>query len=257
MVDPFSEGQFDSTTPLCESDHRGANATSSKNREIASCLTLQTTAKILDIVVFHKELNAWHCHCVLLCVLPIVRMLRVVFLFLPIAYEVAMVGPGSKAKAFRTAILSVYAMFSLFGSSIHAWSHQLSGDACHECNTIPSHSHGHSCQHPAPRSSCESRKHRSFSPSVSHVADHRDHRPAQKTSNHCSLANESKETSAKAAPHSCRVCHQIASLMNSWSASICAMAFDLQQTDYLIDSYGNDSAVEILIARSRGPPSRI
>lgn len=182
------------------------------------------------------------------------RIFRGVFSLFPIVYEVAMVGAGSKAKAFRTAILAVYAMFSLFGSSIHARSHQLSGDACHECNTIPSHPHGHSCQHPAPKSSCESRKHRSCGPAVNHVADHR---PAQKTSNHCSLANESKETSAKAAPHSCRVCHQIASLMNAWSASVCAMAFDLQQTDCLIDSYGNDSAVEILIARSRGPPSRI
>ncbi len=166
-----------------------------------------------------------------------------------------MVGPGNKAKAFRTAILAVYAMFSLFGSSIHAWSHQLSGDACHECDTISSHSqsshsrssysHGHSCEH------------RPCGLAVSHATDHRDHRPAEKTSNQCSLANESKETSPKAALHSCRVCHQIASLMNAWSASECAMAFDLQQTDYLIDSHGNDSAVEILIARSRGPPSRI
>jgi hypothetical protein len=172
------------------------------------------------------------------------------FLLFPIVCEVAMVGPGNQAKAFRTAILAVYAMFSLFGSSIHARSHQLSGDACHECDTISSHSqsshpHGHSCEH------------RSCGLAVSHATDHRDHRPAQKKSNHWSLANDSKETGAKAAPHSCRVCHQIASLMNSWSASVCAMSFDSQQTDCLIDSYGNDSAVEILIARSRGPPSRI
>lgn len=184
-----------------------------------------------------------------------------------------MVGQGSRAKALRIAVLAIYGMFSLFGSSIHAWSHHGSGDACHGgcsaaempvggCDEMSSHSHGHSCQHPTSTSSCEFRKPRSCGPvisesrvgrsRVSHASNH-----ATKPCDRSSTVNVATQADAKSGSHSCRICHEIASLMNSWSASISAWSFDLQQTDRLIDSCGSDTAVDILMARSRGPPSRI
>jgi hypothetical protein len=165
-----------------------------------------------------------------------------------------MVGFCTATKSWRIAFLAIHAIFSTCGSLFHHWTHHaaglggtpccsVSGEHSEGCDDLSDPRHGHSCDGHA----------------VHAVADCHHGAPSPESGNGLEGRSEQGDRASrmKAGSHECRICEQIASLMQSWSATACDTSLDQTESDSLGEVSQEEIAVRPFMARSRAPPSRI
>lgn len=185
-----------------------------------------------------------------------------------------MFGFCRRTRPLRIAVLAIYSAFSLFGSSLHAWSHHHSGphsSCCSDssdrvgkcgavgCDELPTAEHGLSCHHHAAHHG-NPVSHESSGSSQAVEASPSGDRVETCSSIGMDRAVGMDRTSimgGASGSHGCAICDQIASLMQSWGASDWSLQVLMQSSDSVSLVADCDIAVGIYMARSRAPPSRV
>jgi hypothetical protein len=167
-------------------------------------------------------------------------------------FGIKMNGFRKVTKPWRIAVLAIYTVFSLFGGLAHGWSHHALHDGCgasscseslsDHCDEISTHSHGHSCG--------------------KHKSAHAEDCPAKASADHTvqrpltDAADSGVELCVKVGRHACKICDQIASLMQCWSASGAVALLVPRRSEFLVEAAKTEVLIRPLMARSRAPPAR-
>ncbi|MFN6128683.1 MAG: hypothetical protein ACK494_07280, partial [Planctomycetota bacterium] len=157
-------------------------------------------------------------------------------------FGITMNGFRKVTKPWRIAVLAIYTAFSLFGGMVHGWSHHASHHGCGvagvcsqsssgQCDEISHHAHGHSCGN--------------------HESEHAEDRQAKAPDG--GLRGESW---VKLGEHACKICDQIASLMQCWSADGTIALLEPRRSEFLVEVAKTELVIRPLMARSRAPPAR-
>ncbi len=173
-------------------------------------------------------------------------------------FGIKMNGFRKVTKPWRIAVLAIYTVFSLFGGLAHGWSHHALHDGCgasscseslsDHCDEISTHSHGHSCSH---EHSCGK-----------HEPAHTEDCPAKASADYTvqrplvDAADSGVESYVKVGHHACKICDQIASLMQCWSASGTVALLVPRRSEFLVEVAKTEVVIRPLMARSRAPPAR-